>query len=78
MASFGKEILGIHALSGCDTVSYLNGKGKVSVLKVLNQTDITGLNPPSLKSLPPTDTNLACHIARAHLQMMLWKTPDQG
>ena len=33
-----------HALSGCDTVSYPNGKGKVSALKVLNQTDITGLD----------------------------------
>ena len=34
----------MHALSGCDTVSYPNGKGKVSALKVLNQTDLTELD----------------------------------
>ena len=28
----------------CDTVSYLNGKGEVSALKVLNQNNITGLD----------------------------------
>ena len=115
-------MLGMHALSGCDSVSYPNGKGKVSALKVLNQTNIPGLdsvlgekdatfhelmttgtafflslysqknsksmnaaryeiyrkrkNPLSLTSLPPTDTNLACHIRRAHLQMMLWKAAE--
>ena len=37
-------ILGMHALSGCDTVSYPNGKGKVSALKVLTQTNIIGLD----------------------------------
>ena len=31
-----KNILGVHALSGCDTVSYPYGKGKVSALKVLD------------------------------------------
>ena len=39
-----KGILGMHALSGCDAVSYPNGKGKVYALKVLNQTDITALD----------------------------------
>ena len=39
-----QAILGMHALSGCATLSYPNGKGKVSALKVLNQTDIIGLN----------------------------------
>jgi hypothetical protein len=118
-----RNILGMHALSGCDTVSYPNGKGKTTALKVLNQTNITGLdsvlgeegathsdlmatgtafflslynqknsksmnaaryeiyrrrkNPPALKSLPPTDVNLAFHIRRAHLQMMLWKAADK-
>lgn len=118
-----QRILAMHALSGCDTVSYPHGKGKVSALKVLNQTDITGLdsvmgeddatdsdlvstgraffahlygqkkttsmntaryeiyrkrkNPPSLKTLPPTDSNLALHIKRAHLQMLLWKAADK-
>ena len=116
----GEKCKGIlHALSGCDTVSYPNGKGKVSALKVLRETEITGLDrvlgeedatysdlmetgktfflhlysqkkstsmnsarfdiyrkrkhPPSLKSLPPTDSNLSLHIQRAHLQMILWK-----
>ncbi len=119
-----RGILGMHALSGCDTVSYPTGKGKISALKVLNQTDIAGLdsvlgeenatysdlmatgtafflnlygqrksnsmntaryeiyrkrkNPPPLKSLPPTDINLVCHIRRAHLQMMLWKAADRA
>ena len=35
-----KGLLGMHALSGCDTVSYPNGRGKVSALRVLTQTDI--------------------------------------
>ena len=116
----GEKCKGIlHALSGCDTVSYPNGKGKVSALKVLRETEITGLDrvlgeedatysdlmetgktfflhlysqkkstsmnsarfdiyrkrkhPPSLKSLPPTDSNLSLHIQRAHPQMILWK-----
>ncbi|KAG7157436.1 hypothetical protein Hamer_G005871, partial [Homarus americanus] len=38
-----KIILRMHTLSGCDTVSYPNGKGKLSALKVLTQTDIVGL-----------------------------------
>jgi hypothetical protein len=29
------ELLGMHALSGCDTVSYPYGKGKISALKTL-------------------------------------------
>ena len=33
----------MHALSGCDTVSYPYGKGKKSALKVLMNTDIDGL-----------------------------------
>ena len=116
-------ILGMHALSGCDTVSYLNGKGRVSALKVLNQNNITGLdselgemdaskaglmatatafylalysqkksntinyarydifrkrkNPPLLKSLPPTESNMALHVKRAHLQVLLWKAADK-
>ena len=119
-----KGILSMHALSGCDTVSYPNGKGKASALKVLLQNDIHGLdtvlgeedatqhdlmeagtaffltlyghkkcasmngarhviyykrkNPPPLKSLPPTNMNLALHIRRAHLQIMLWKAADKA
>lgn len=30
-------------------------------------------NPAQLKSLPLTNNNLAFHIRRAHLQIMLWK-----
>ena len=36
-------LLGMHALSGCDTTSFPNGKGKVSALNVLLQNDIPGL-----------------------------------
>ena len=35
-----KGLLGMNALSGRDTVSYPNGRGKVSALRVLTQTDI--------------------------------------
>ena len=37
------QLLGLHALSGCDTVSYPYGKGKPSALKVL-EVDIPGLD----------------------------------
>jgi len=30
-----------------------------------------------VKTLPPTDANLAYHILRAHYQVMLWKAADQ-
>ena len=39
-----RGLLGMHALSGCDTVSYPNGRGKVSALRVLTQTDIDELD----------------------------------
>ena len=35
-----KGLLGMHSLSGSDTVSNPNGRGKVSSLQVLTQTDI--------------------------------------
>ena len=35
-----KGLLGMHSLSGSDTVSNLNGRGKVPALQVLTQTDI--------------------------------------
>jgi hypothetical protein len=37
-------ILGTHTLSGCDTESYRNGKGKFQPLKVLTQANISGLD----------------------------------
>ncbi|CAL8233986.1 unnamed protein product [Boreogadus saida] len=37
-------LLGMHALSGCDTASYPCGKGKTSALKVLLGKNIPGLN----------------------------------
>ena len=37
------QLLGIHALSGCDTVSYPFGKAKKSALKLL-EIDIPGLD----------------------------------
>ena len=33
------QVLGMHALSGCDTSSYSCGKGKVSAIKALSKTD---------------------------------------
>ena len=41
-----RGLLGMHALSRCDTVSYPNGRGKVSALRVLTQTDIDELDSP--------------------------------
>ena len=38
------QLIGLHALSGCDTVSYPFGKGKKSALKLL-EIDIPGLDP---------------------------------
>ena len=35
-----KGLLGMHTLAGSDTVSYPNGRRKVSALRVLTQTDI--------------------------------------
>ena len=37
-------LLGMHALSGCDSVSYSCGKGKVTALKVLLGSAMSGLN----------------------------------
>ena len=37
------QLLGMHALSGCDTVSYPCGRGKKTALKVLMKNDIPGL-----------------------------------
>lgn len=37
------QLLGAHAITGCDTVSYPFGKGKASVLKTLKAGDFPGL-----------------------------------
>ena len=37
------QLLGMHALSGCDTVSYPFGHGKATALKVLKSVDHSGL-----------------------------------
>ena len=39
-----KGLLGTHALSECDTVTFPCGKGKVSALKTLNNTNIPALD----------------------------------
>ena len=39
----GSQLLGAHALSGCDTVFYPFGKGKASVLKTLKAGNVPGL-----------------------------------
>ena len=36
-------LLGMHALSGCDTVSFMCGQGKITALYVLQNTNIQGL-----------------------------------
>ena len=46
-ANFGStvcsQLLGAHAITGCDTVSYPFGKGKASLLKTMKQGDFPGL-----------------------------------
>ena len=37
------QLLGMHALSGCDTMSYSFGHGKATALKVLKSADHSGL-----------------------------------
>ena len=37
------QLLGMHALSGCDTVSYTSNKGKLRALNVLKSDDFPGL-----------------------------------
>ena len=37
------QLLGAHAITGCDTVSYHFGKGKASMLKTLKEGDFPGL-----------------------------------
>ncbi len=116
------QLLAAHAISGCDTVSFMFGKGKASAvstmishdtgLEQLGETDVslddiirvghrfvgmlykakgntTSMNElrnsmftskrakPKIKSLPPTDSALAEHIKRAHLQTMIWKSSDK-
>ena len=53
------QLLGAHALSGCDTVSYPFGKGKQSVLKHL-QNDIPGLDK-GLGEPGATQPHLKCY-----------------
>ena len=113
------QLLGMHALSSCDTVSYPFGHGKATALNVLKSADHSGLysvfgeqsannqqlletgrkficllycvaagegmasaryalytkmtrgKAACVKTLPPTDANLAYDILRAHYQVML-------
>ena len=37
------HLIGMHLLSGCDTVSYLFNKGKISALNTLQADDFPGL-----------------------------------
>ena len=55
-----KGVLAMHALSGCDTVSYCSGKGKASALKVFTKSDITGLDSV-LGEEDATQNNLIVH-----------------
>ena len=38
------QLMGMHALSGCDTVSFPFNKGKIGVLKVLQARNLPGLS----------------------------------
>ena len=38
------QLLGMHALTGCDTTSYSYAKGKVSALKAILAGDFSGLD----------------------------------
>jgi hypothetical protein len=42
--TIGSQLLGAHAITGCDTVSYPYGKGKASVLKTLKADHFPGLS----------------------------------
>ena len=44
LGSKSLKLLGMHALSGCDTTSYPFGKGKLSALKVLMSRDCPRLH----------------------------------
>ena len=37
-------LLGLHAMSGCYTVSYPYGKGKISAVELLESRSLSGLN----------------------------------
>ena len=39
-----RDLLGMYALAGCDTVSFPCGKGKLTAHKVIQNNDITGLD----------------------------------
>ena len=42
-AALCSQLIGAHALSGCDTVSFPFGKGKISALKILSAGNFPGL-----------------------------------
>ena len=51
------QLFEAHALSGCDTVSYLFGKGKASVLKTLKAGNFPGLFDVLGEGVPLTWTS---------------------
>ena len=51
------QLLGVHALSGCDTVLYPYGKGKISALNTLLTGDFPGL-AHELSEVEATHTDL--------------------
>ena len=115
-----KDILPLHALTGCDSVSYTFEKGKITAINLLIKSNLSledmcvlgtseaeivcveteflvelyggksrsnlnsvryelfskKVNPPQIKSLPPTDQSAVNHIKRAHLQIILWCSAD--
>ena len=68
------QLLGLHALSGCDTVSYPFGKGKKSAIKLL-EIDIPGLD----QVLGQPDASHAQLKATADsLYLLLWTAKMYG
>ena len=53
------QILGMHNLTGSDTISYLYGKGKVSALK----TTRAGVDSPPMQPMPPMEAGQAFFCA---------------
>ncbi len=54
------QLLAIHALTGCDTTSYLFGKGKASAVSIMLKHDM------NLEVLGQTDANLCDVISAGH------------
>ena len=57
------QLLGMHAMSGCDSTSYLYGKGKISALNTLLSGNYPGLS------------EIVGEVGTTHEQLMEATTP---